>query len=393
MKFKKYKQVIVLMFFAFFILIVLSCKDKLSTNSSEDRLTLEITSDKIIIPADSVTLNRFDYIQFVNYNQKELLYLLNRKQNEIVRYDLNNPEYNLRIKIATEGPDGVGIVQGFTVHSDDSIYLISRNQSKIFLINLKGQLLRSIDYRYTEDGDWVYPVRIGMDPYKSLDIVGNRFYLPGMIEGNWSQLSPSDLLKAKICIEVDGINSTVKKMNFGYPPDYWKKGKKEPIFGRVFNGESFVYSFWADHYIYVTPNHTKYLRYYAGTSFIKEVEALPNEQSLESYLRYICKTGRYNSIIFDRFNKVYYRLAYLPIEVTKNTELMKEVRFPSRPVIIILSENFEHMGEVKLPERRFYPANFIVKQDGFYLSECHPDNKNVTDDFIVFTKLILKKSR
>ncbi|MCX7637487.1 MAG: DUF4221 domain-containing protein [Cyclobacteriaceae bacterium] len=371
---------------------IAGCINQSSESSARvAKASLMITDDKIILHADSSTLNRFDYIQYLNHHDKELLFFLNRVKNEILIYDAKKENPIHRIRVPVEGPDGAGTIQGFKVYSPDSILITSRQISKIFLIDGKGKILQSYNYRTSIDGELIYPVRLGMDPYKELDLVGGKFYLPGMVEGNWLQISERDFVNTRICIELDTMSKKVSKLSWGYPSDYWQNGRKEPVFGRIFDGQHFIYSFWGDEYIYVTADHLGYSKHYAGTSYLKNIQNLPKEQTMQDYMKYIAGSGRYSTILFDLHRKVYYRWVYLPEEEKLiSQDLMKSARFPSKTVIVILDSDFNWIGETKLPDERFYAANFFINKKGLYLSECHPNNDRVGEDSIIFTRLDLR---
>jgi hypothetical protein len=372
------------------IVLLVGCTNSTKKNSPlKSEVELAITDHKIEVAIDSVSFNRADYLMLIKNKGENVLCWLNRKKNSIQFYNLANSELLQEIIAEKEGPQGIGTIQGFYVHSLDSVYVSSRQYSRVVLLNSQGEIRQVIDYRYSSDGTHIYPARIGSNPLKRIEFWNNKMYLPGIAVGNWNTMTMEQLLSSRLCIEVDTLSKRVEFLPFTYPSDYWEEGKKEPIFSRIMEGGKFIYSFWGDHNIYVTDDHIGIARYPAGSRYFDKVNPYPKDMDMETYLRYICQTGKYGSIVYDAYRRVYYRFAFLPDSIQLGDDLNKKVQNPTNPTIIILNADFRVIGETQLPPGRFYLANFFITEDGLYLSENHPDNPHMSDDRISFTRLSL----
>ena len=59
--------------------------------------------------------------------------------------------------------------------------------------------------------------------------------------------------------------------------------------------------------------------------------------------------------------------------------------------IIILDKEFNIIGETLFPDYSYNPGIMFIREDGLYISTCHPMNPLYNDDFLNFQKFELKK--
>ena len=358
----------------------------------EGNVRLKVTNEKVIIPLDSETLTRSECNSLIKDGNRWILTWLNRKKNAIQFYDIASGDMVKRVTIPADGPDGVGAIEGYFIKSCDSLYIVSRVYSKIYLTSDSSKILQVIDYTYDERGDQIYPSSIKTANLKRIEFIGDKLYLPDVASGNWQVMTKQQLLNSKLSIEVDTTTKRIKRLPFTYPPDYWAEGKREPIYSRIYENGKFIYSFFGDHHIYVTTDHVSTEKYTAKSKYFKTLGVYPKEMGMNEYLRYICEYGHYATIVFDKWREVYYRFVILPSTLQLSDDLMRKVYNPESISIIIMDEQFKIKGETKLPKNRFIPDNFFINEEGLYLSDHHIENSDVSDDHLSFTLLRLEQT-
>jgi hypothetical protein len=382
---------------AFFCLILLAAcgpkkQDEHILSRHSNGTNLRVTEEKIIIPVDNETLTRTECVSVFRDGSRWVLTWLNRNKNAIQFYDLASGALLKKMTMPSEGPNGIGTIEGYLVKSPDSLYIGSRIYSKLYLVNGWSQILQVIDYGYDQDGEYILPARINNGSLKRPEFVGDKLYLPDIAMGNWQAMTEQQLLGTKLCIEVDTTTGRVKRLPFTYPPNYWAEGKREPVYSRIHENGKFIYSFFGDHYIYVTADHVHVERHPAKSRYFNTLGIYPNSMGMNEYLRYICQYGHYASIVYDKWRRVYYRFVYLPSEVQLDDDLMQKAYNPETISIIILDDRFEVLGETRLPKNRFIIDNFFVTEQGLYVSNHHIENKAVDDDHLSFTLLRLEQT-
>lgn len=376
----------------FFFLLTACSRIKEETNALKINYNhgLIDTGKRLVIPIDEETLNQTNCLSLTQRNASILAYL-NSKKNTIQFYNLETKTLEGKIKLAIEGPNGIGNIQGFNAISLDSVFVISTQYSKIFLLNKEGEVQQTINYLTSISGNDIMPAKIQSEPLQRIEFTNNKIYLTDLASGNWQTMSQKELLKTSLCVEIDSLNKTVTQLPFSYPADYWADGNKEPIFSRIYENETFIYSFSGDNNIYVTQDHATSKKYFAGSKYIKTVNPYPKNMDMDDLLRYYCETSTYSTIVFDPFRNVYYRFAFLGKKPEKGENLMKKVMNPSSPTIVILDETFNIIGETKLDENKYIVKNMFINEKGLYLSLNHIANPSMKDDELSFALLELKK--
>jgi hypothetical protein len=185
----------------------------------------------------------------------------------------------------------------------------------------------------------------------------------------------------------------VRYLPFTLPNDYWHEGKKDPVFSRVKAKNKFIYSFLGDNHLYITQDHSKFDKYFAGSQFFEKTNPYPkNKSSVIDYMKYMCENSYYNYLIYDEYREVFYRFVNLAMEVTPKDDLEKLISYPPLASIIIIDKNFRKIGELKLPQNKFLVSNAFVAKEGLYISNNHPENPQMQDNKLSFTLFELAKN-
>lgn len=367
-----------------FILLLLSCKN---TGEHSQRYGLEATSKKLTFPLDSNTKNFIlALFPYTDKDGKEYLTFQNFHQNQILFYDMNTCELEFKVEPAYEGPEGVGKMGGYRVHSLDSIFLSRSLRTELFIVDRSAKIIDKIQYGKTADS---IPLRSSYSSSdQAIEIVDNRLYLIPDCD-RWAEESP-------ITAYVDLSDKKVQAFtNFRYPsfPGADNKAKAYGIEGymsRCFDGQHFIYSFYFRENIQVASiDHQSIRDIPVKSKYIDRIELLDDYGNLTA--NDMCENPNYGSLLFDPYRKVYYRIAYPKTEVDKSIRGMELMQYGRKNFsMIILDEEFNIIGETLFPDYTYNSTLMFIREDGLYISDSHYLNPDFSDDVLSFRKFELK---
>ena len=324
------------------------------------------------------------------YNDNEFEYLTfqNPSKNEILFYDLETCNLKFKICPEIEGPNGVAFILGYYIHNLDSIFLTARSFEEISLIDCNAKVIDKYEYKYTLDSTELKRFYSTTSIYTPIAILNNKAYIvPGC--NRWQEVNP-------VSAYIDLSTKHVISLPFNYPsfPNTENKNKRAGIeehMSRCFDGKNFIYSFYFDENIYVASiDHKNLKKIKVKSKYIKEVEYI--DDFGKTTIERSCELSNYGNMIYDKYRKLYYRIAYPKTTIEKNVKGY-ELREYGRKyfTIIILDDKFNIIGETKFPDYTYNPRLIFVRKDGIYICNSHYLNPNYSDDILGFTKFELTK--
>ena len=178
---------------------------------------------------------------FTDETGKEYLTFQNQDQNEILFYDMNSRKLEFKVKPAYEGPNGVGQVLGYYVHTIDSIFLTISGTNEIVLVNRNAEIKDKINYERAEDGPLLTDFCSRSSVYQPIIMIDKEMYIMSGCN-RWLEKDP---ISAVINME----DKTIHALPYYYPsfPGADNKAKRAGIeehLSRCFDGKHFVYSFY-----------------------------------------------------------------------------------------------------------------------------------------------------
>lgn len=364
------------------------------TYNNSKNLDSEVTNTKTLkgkeiiqLPSDSITLPISNCIKY--FQQEGSNYLAYLSENSINIYDLSNETLDVKIHLDKEGPDGVGIIKGFQIVSEDLI-LVFPYEPVFYLINFSGKVKQSINYSKDTLGTYYGFATTGTKFNSHPFIRNNNIYLPIQPQGLWSQMSERELFDQPKYLIVDTANNQIYRSKLSYPNDYFEDGRKDMVHSVIYDNERVVLSMVGSPYIYISDDLISYTsKVFAGTKIeTKKIEPLITND-ITGYIKHAITNTSYLSIIYDPYRNVYYRLAALAYDLTAQENTNFLLKYPPRQAIIILNKDFQRIGEVLLEKERYVFNNSFVGQDGFYISTNHPNNPEFDQDFISFQRFEL----
>lgn len=345
--------------------------------------TLENAENKLRIPIDNQTAN-FSYGLGYYDGPVPYLFNINPSQNELQVYDLNDKALAQTLKFEKEGDQGVGNVVDFYIHSLDSIILFTSHSGTIYLTDLNQTYLEKISFTAPEGyGD--LDIRPG--PFNSDPIVRGSSMLAKIgVPGNYRDLKEEMLSKQYLSVELNIETGEVALTSHQYPTGYLSQGLRIPSYSMAASPEKVVYSFFADHNLYVAGSAEEKLEAVtAPSNYLPEsFPTLSRSAERSEYLTYHFATPRYESLLYDQYREVFYRFCFPAVEVESEEALNQLRMFPKDFSIMILDKDLNILGEKQFEGYNYVTNNVFVAREGLYISVNHPDNYDNDEDFLSF---------
>lgn len=371
----------------FYLLIIFGsagCKQK----------TIDADTPASALPEFSTTLERvgeksFDLDSLTTYYTGSMqLYndasgaryvcLLNTYNNTIYFYGYDNGKIHHTLPLKTEGVNKVGEIQSFVVKALDSVYVLSKNDFVLSLVNSGGKKIESHPLRFFTDGPTSRPMTL----YKDKIFIGS-YEVPGV-----DVFAPLENFATDNLMSIFDIRTKQLSSALSFPEIY-----KDGVWGLyllqyhyTFNPqkEKFVISFAGDHSIYETDFTTKPVSHTAASSYFSEIPSNRDKKTdADSRLKYYLSTPSYQSVIYDPYQDLYYRIALQPISEEELMSGDPEKSGIKHASIIILNSDFKKIGETLLPRFSYTETMFFVSPDGLFLGNWEISRKD--ENKLVFT--------
>ena len=370
------------------VFAVLSCSGK--KNNLNNKVSLYATDKMKSFNLDSDTkYNAFYLYPFSDSVGKEYLSFLNYSSNQVLFYDLKSCNFLFKINMPAEGPDGIVQPSGYYIKDLDNIYLTSYAYSGLIQVDTASHIIKRIPYGKTDSGFKFLPSYVlSSHPYTIPYSIGGRIHLmPPLVE----RFCPAD--KTPLCVSIDTISSQFVASEITYSDVLSEEelAANDTRCSRVFDGKTFIYSFYVDEDIIIADkDHKEFRRIKSASQYIKS----PVEKQKQGVKgpQSNLEVARYGDLIYDKYRKVYYRFAYPQVELDDKINWRgKAVYGRKKFSVIILDEQFNRLGETLFPESIYNSYVFFVNKDGLYISRDYQVGiGNQSEDFMTFELFELK---
>lgn len=91
---------------------------------------------------DDESSGRSGYYNFIDFEGAKLLTFLNKKNNSIYLYSLEDQSLIQKLQFEKTGPNGVGEISGYLIENEDSIYVYSYNGRRVSLLNKNLEVVK-----------------------------------------------------------------------------------------------------------------------------------------------------------------------------------------------------------------------------------------------------------
>lgn len=316
-------------------------------------------------------------------SSKRYLVYENRIGQTVQFYDFDEGNLAKEIKYEREGPNGVGKIRGFYVHTLDSVYLMSSKHYQLILVDSMGKVLNRYPLinRDTQVADWSLPAIYTSTP---AFLRHGLFYFIAFPESK-----PYETKKPVLVLNV-ADSSCELRYHF---PDTYQQGLKWGMLGGEVaatqtQSGSFLYSFSCDPYLYETSDHGAESKHFAGSRFFERTE--PWEKGMgdgaeEAYVTRSCFRG----IVYDSFREVYYRFTHLKLPAL-NARNERNTIWNKPMSVIILNNKFQVIGETRLESNRYDFRNWLVVKEGLLICNSNQHNPDLEEGKLKFTLFVLQ---
>lgn len=395
-----------------YLTIILTAIFLLSCTSSKENnpqyATSLVESQKIIFPIDENTYYLSKSIFQFEEDGKEYLFFGNfeKKQHEILIYDIKTQNLHKRIPLKREGPNGLPAILGCRPYFDSKTFLVSQhNIGKTSVIDGEGNVIRHYNLRQANDKkgfliDGRHGISYFYMPSFTKDSVihfSNGFFRQYMIgqhldRDNWKIIPMFYSLNLK--------NGQVGTLPIKYP-DIFEDDVKIPAGG----GYNFTYDYnykkgrlvcsLTGYDSIMVTDDLKHVRWYNGKSrYLESIRPRVYDANGFDWLRESKGGTKYHNIMYDKYRDVYYRIAEFPYEFKQNESPFDDPKGREFS-IIIFDKDLNIIGETKFPGNKYLYKMSFVGRDGLYISENNLANPNFDENKLVFAcfSLIDNKKR
>lgn len=374
------------------ILFLGSCSESgvrnVNRKKFKDVCTVEQTGKKQFI-LDTNTSTSLSFLQYIPGDTLQRLSFLNTYSNSIYLYDNESGEFLDTIRFDKEGAHGVGEIQGYCYHNDDSIFIYPYAAGRVYLANNEGKV-QKIYQLYDVDAISEDTTRFVPVPYMETTLPmffrGGTLFLSGGFLADTS-LERKDNTFVNIAYDV---RTETPRYAVPYPEVYrrycWGNGEffyRQPGVAMASGGD-LLFNFPAVHELWrYNPATGVCDSLYAGSHLIENIEPIgkekkvfPDDVSGDLIADWYYSQPSYESVFADPYKGLYYRIARLPNPNHKaNT-------FNDKPVVIIvLDKDLNYIGEEQLPKGVLYDTfNSYVSPEGLHIHLYNPRD----EDHLIF---------
>ena len=379
-----------------FITLCFLCLCACQTKTEQPIATYDIglvEAKKITLPIDDNTYYLSKSMFQFEEDDKEYLFFGNfeKKQHEILIYDIENENLHRRIPLEKEGPNGIPAIYGCIPYFDSKNFLVSQhNFGRATIADGKGNVIRKYNIRQAKDGNglWV-DSRFGVSFFYTPSFTKDSivYFCNGYFRRN--RLNREDWKTLPMFNSLNLKNGHIGTLPINYP-DIFEDDVKVPAGG----GYNFTYDYnykegrlvcsLTGYDSIMVTDDLKQVRWYNGKSrYLKSIRPRVYEADGFGWLRESTESPSYHNIMYDKYRNVYYRIVQLPYEFKQN-ESVFETPKGREFSIIIFDKDLNIIGETNfLGNKYFYKMSFVGR-DGLYISENNEANPEFDEDKLVF---------
>jgi len=322
--------------------------------------------------------------QLLETDSGEYLAIMNKAIPSIVLFNINQNTPKLTIPLFKEGPNRIGVDNGFHIVSKDCL-LLATIPPKILVLNFNGEIKKSI------------PIN---DPTNMVNYLSSTNETPFLVSEssiygaqpffqNIYRVKDSDITETKHIYKIShgiGDQFETEWLNVFRPKDVWKEGKKSMDFTWAQNGDSIIVSPHTDHRLWVISKKTNSILSYtevksSNVNSFRVIEGYPvGDQGINETL----ENDQYDLFLHDHFRKVFYRFFFLGFDPQEFSQITPRTLFANRPKmgVMILDQNLNILGEHLFENFQIEPWNYFVGKEGLYVSTNNPNRDDFDENYL-----------
>ncbi len=331
---------------------------------------------------------------FEGEDGKSYFSFLSNEVPEIYFYDIETKDRIKTIHLDTEGPDGIGRkAGGFYMVDWNRIYVPDAYLSQISVVDSTGHKLNALkfdalapDYPFIPTNSLIASPLLGLEGKLYASQKPNP-----RLGGDARRGSTTEMI-----IRLDSCKAHPFAFHYpsfaltNYSPGQSSLGLAWRM-SRCFNGSELVYSFGLDENVYVVSlDGNEVAKHQVESRFIKALENPKAPDDFMLGIQTLCENPFYGNIYYDKYRRLYYRVAYPQEDYDKEENFVDLWQFGrGKFSIIVLNEDFEVLGETLFPAFSYRSDLVLILEDGVYLSTSHFKREDYSDDVLRFQRMEL----
>jgi len=331
-----------------------------------------VNYDSIAFKLDSLSLPYNSTMQYIDDSLNSYFSFFNEVNQSIYYYNYNSKDLDKIWKVNYSDTK-------FDAHyivSHDSIFLYNSGSCMLYLFNYEGVLLNQFHFNPFETDSIVLPYPY-LRTYLPIISTDDNLYLSGYMLGETNAefrktTFKYDTNKNKVEYLID-FPEIYNKYNWGATYYYVISKSYNPDENKI------IISFPLCHDLYLYNLEEKTVsNYYSGSNYIDNIKPYSANKTenidAKKRLDYYIENSSYVLVFYDKYKKLYYRIAALPLDNTNESKgsIWKERQYS----LIVLDADFNHLGEI--------PLSNIVAESGFVSREGIHLQTFSNDDLIRF---------
>lgn len=325
----------------------------------------------MVIPPDSKPiLNSSKYLSSEN-----AIYGLNFDNQSIyINYlDDGTGKYE-KIRLAEEGPSGIGIAYSLSVHSKDSIFLTTGvGTGELSVLNRSGDLVENLKYDFGETQMSDFTALRNRDQKDVIIYRDSLLFFPQRVPFRGSR---PQAIKHKPIGRYDLATGTYSLVDFEYPTEYWDQ-KLLNSFSFAGDEEYLYFGLAAQNFIWEIDieNNTSKKIFMKSSYFPEEFKGEEDFNDVYERTDFLVTQPKYSSILIDPYRDLIYRIAIIPYEddAYSKSKSVQLFQYPDVFTVITCRKNGEYVGEFTFPSLTYYPYGMFVNEKGLNVPKSHPE--------------------
>lgn len=368
-------------FFVFIVLLLPACKEK---HNCRYEYSLQKTGEKIFLLDDDTSPVSMSTTYFEN-DDKQFYLHLNDHRSKFLVYDYKDGSLLSKFTLSRyQNPYGCQII------NFDTIFLCARGiENLIFIADSSGNQ----KYRKSTESD-LYDLTIPevlCSPTNPVLFRGDTLFYSRIVVG----VDPRIIKRSDIVLGGAYNIMTGERYNFLYNPYFMFVNNYGGIHywynHTCFSEEEMIVSFPASKYLYkYSLNNFASDSVICSSDYFEDIKPMTRSlrsvnYSQEESARYYASSPSYYAIFYDKYRKLYYRLAELPNRKNEfdTGKPMESVR--KRQTIIVLDKNFNKIAETYIG-KSYRIISTLITPDGLLLNRREPDESRMTFDIYQLVK-------
>ncbi len=324
--------------------------NSISLSSSHPDLEIEIVRKIEINVPDSIN---YGFLFWRAYEDGDSLKIIGLSGKRLHTFDANKGKLLWSAPLAQDGINRVGYISQFEYHSDDSIFLFSKGDYRVYLINNRGTLidefdvnksLGSIEKATSIECFMVHGDRMVFYP-ETQQLLLRTFPPYDLTKDVRMYQSPYKILYNINSREVDEFFGVYPK-NFLDPSEYYSNDYQVSY---LKNEDRHLQTFRRSHFIFEIDlsQNTVINRFPAKSKYLDmSFDLIPRNAEFDDIRRHYSEAPTYTNITYNKTFKQYYRL----VDHKADEQQLR------RSSIMVLDTNMNVLGEALLP-----PATYFIR--------------------------------